>query len=69
MEMDVGDERNIDRLNDFFQRSRGGFVRARNAHDIGAGFFQLANLFDGRLGIGGQRCCHRLNRDRCVAAD
>ena len=44
-------------------------VPAPHAHDVGAGFFQLADLVDGRGRVGGQRIGHRLDDDGHAAAD
>ena len=69
MEMDVGDDRDLDLLDDVLQRRGRFLVGARDAHDVDAGLFGAADLRDRRLDVGGQRVGHRLHADRGVAAD
>ena len=69
VEMDIGHDGHLHRLHDGRQ-GRGRFlVGAGDAHDIGAGRLQLANLRDRRRGIGRQGVRHRLHRDGRIAAD
>jgi hypothetical protein len=49
MEMDIGDDRHGDIIDDRLQRRRRILVRAGHAHDIGAGLFKRMNLPDCRL--------------------
>ena len=57
------------RLGDGLHRLGGVFVGAGNAHDIGAGFLDAADLVDGGAGVAGDGVGHGLHRDRRVAAD
>ncbi len=67
--MDVGDDRHRHLGNDRLQRLGGVLVRARDADDIGTRHFELTNLPDGALDVGGQGVGHRLDADGCVSAD
>ena len=69
MEMDVGHDRDIDLFDNVLKRERGFLIRAGHTHDVCTGFFQTMDLRNCRVHIGGQGVCHRLHRDRCVAAD
>ena len=69
VEMDVGHDRHLDGLHDGRQGRGRGLIGAGNPHDIDAGLLRPADLRDGRLGIGGQRIGHGLDRDRRIAAD
>ena len=68
VKVDVGDERHFCGARDLGERRGGVFVRARYAHDVGARFFQLPDLVDRRLRVGGRRVGHRLYGDRRIAA-
>ncbi len=69
VEMNVGHDGNLGGLADRLHRSRGFFVRTGNAHDIGAGFLNPANLLDSGPRVRGERIRHSLDADRRIAAD
>ncbi len=69
MEVNIGDDRHLDLADDVLERQCRFLVRARDAHDIGAGLLKALDLLDRRLDVMGQRIGHRLHRDRRVAAD
>ena len=69
VEMDIGHDRNGGRLGDGLHRLGGVLVRTGDAHDVGAGFLDLANLLDGGARISGDGVGHGLHGDRRVAAD
>ena len=69
VEMDVGDDRHRDIVDDRLQRRGRCLVGARDSHDIGPGLLQRVDLADRRLRVVGRRIGHGLHRDRCIAAD
>ena len=69
VEVYVSDERNFGFTRYLGERSGGILVRTRDPDDIGAGFFEAADLIDGGRRIRGRRVSHRLDGDRRVATD
>ena len=69
VEMDIGDDRDLGRLDDS-RKGRGRLlVWTGYPDDVGAGLLELADLVDGRRRIAGDRIGHRLHGDRRIAAD
>ena len=68
VKVDVGDERHAAALAMVGEGGGGLLVRAGDADDVGARLLQLADLRDGRRGVGGDGVGHRLHGDRRVAA-
>ncbi len=56
VEVNVGHERDLGLAGDGLEGGRGVGVRARDPHDVGAGFFQLTDPLQRRLGVAGQAC-------------
>ena len=59
----------LDARGDRLHRLGGVFVGAGHAHDIGARFFERADLLDRGAGVAGDGVGHALHGDRRVAAD
>ncbi len=69
LEVDVGDDRHRRARHDL-RESFGGFLFvARAAHDVATGGRERVDLRERALDVGRLRGGHRLDRDRCVAAD
>ena len=69
MEVDVGNDRDICRADNLFQRSGAFNIGAGNANNIDACILTTADLVDGRTCIAGQRVGHGLHRYRRIAAN
>lgn len=67
--MDVGNQRYAYLLLDPAERLGRLHGRYRDAHDVGPGVFQTANLADGGLDVTGFGIGHALHGDRRIAAD
>ena len=66
VKMDVGDQGEAGLPGDRLERGRRVLVGTRHAHDVGPGLLELADLFQGRGRITGDRVGHRLHGDRRI---
>ena len=69
MEVDVGHDRHVRRARDRLHGLGRIFIGTGHTHDVGAGFFERANLRDRGIGVASDRVGHALDGNRGVAAD
>ena len=69
LEVDVGDDRHRRAGHDLGERLGRFFLVARAAHDVAARRRERVDLRERAVDVGGLGRGHRLDRDRCVAAD